>query len=357
MRSEVPYRWPRTLSVPTRPPKLVYLDLNHWISLAKAHHGHRDGERFRDAMDAVVQARADGRAVFPISDSTFFEVSKIAQFRQRRDLRDVIEVVSGFLVVTSRSAISTHEIERALDEIVGPSSRPINSMNYLDWGVAGAFGMVGGFKVADDAGDDITESARADFPGGPEAFDALCAEAELRLIRSVLAGPSPEEEPELRALGWRPGDEDGIGEKRAQQEIEQAERFNSNPNWRRGRIRDVIAAREILIEINETFHESMRDRGAVLLDVFPEPAVTREVFDAMPSFDVAVSLKASYHSDSMHRWTANDIHDIDALGSTVPYCDIVVTDKAVASHLRRTGVAERLDTIVLSTLDDLVSTL
>ena len=336
---------------------LVYLDLNHWVSLAKAHTGHRNGERFRDAMDSVAQAQADGRAVFPISDSTFFEVSKIGQFRQRRDLRDVIEVVSGYFVVTSRSVIATHEIEAALDEIVGPSSRPINSMDYLDWGVARAFGMVGGFKVSDGAGNDITENARADFPGGPDAFDELCADAELQLIRSVLAGPSPEEEPELRALGWRPGDEDGIGAKRAQQEIEQATRFDADPSWRRGRIRDVVAAREILIELNETFHESMRDRGAELLDVFPEPAVTRAVFDAMPSFDVAVSLKASYHSDANHRWTSNDIHDIDALASTVPYCDIVVTDRAVASHLHRTGVAERLDTIVLSSLDDLVSIL
>ncbi|MFN6122072.1 MAG: hypothetical protein ACK5CE_20890 [Actinomycetes bacterium] len=85
--------------------------------------------------------------------------------------------------------------------------------------------------------------------------------------------------------------------------------------------------------------------------------MTRAVFDAMPSFDVAVSLKASYHSDGNHRWTTNDIHDLDALGSTVPYCDIVVTDKAVASHLRRTGVAERLGTIVLSSLSDLAATL
>lgn len=242
-------------------------------------------------MDAVVQARIEGRAVCPISDSTIFEVSKIGQFRQRRNLRDVIEVVSGYFVGTSRSVIATHEIEAALDELVGPSSRPINSMDYLDWGVARAFGMVGGFKVSDHSGNDITEGVRAEFPGGPNAFDELCVAAELQLIRSLLAGPSPDEEPELRALGWRPGDEGGIGAKRALQEIEQAARFDADPSWRRGRIRGLVAAREIMIELNETLKESMRDRGADLLDVFPEPAVIRAVFDAMPSFDVAVSAK------------------------------------------------------------------
>ncbi len=73
----------------------------------------------------------------------------------------------------------------------------------------------------------------------------------------------------------------------------------------------------------------------------------------MPSFDVAVTLKTEYHRDRLHHWTTNDIHDIDALGSTLPYCDIVVTDKAVASHALRTGLAERLGTVVLSQLNDL----
>jgi len=42
------------------------------------------------------------------------------------------------------------------------------------------------------------------------------------------------------------------------------------------------------------------------------------------------------------------------MGSTLPYCDIVVTDKAVASHANRTNLAERLDTIVLWRLSDLL---
>ena len=160
----------------------------------------------------------------------------------------------------------------------------------------------------------------------------------------------------MRALGWRPSDT-AITRRRADQEIDQVGRFDANPSLRRGRIRDAISAREIFIELNEILHRALTDRGAELLDVFPDPAMVRAVFDAMPSFDVAVSIKTSYHSNPQHRWTPNDIHDIDALGSTVPYCDIVVTDKAVASHLRRTGIAERLDTVVLTSLDELVTLL
>ncbi len=93
---------------------------------------------------------------------------------------------------------------RHLDGIVGPSPHPINSVDYLDWGVARAFGMVGGFRVKSIGGEDVTEQFRFSYRDGPGAFDAILAEAELGLNRSVIDGPSADEEPELRALGWDP---------------------------------------------------------------------------------------------------------------------------------------------------------
>lgn len=259
-RVEVAYVWPRTLIRPPRPPKLVYLDLNQWIALAKASAGHRDGARYQEVLDLCIAAVDDGRAVFPISDPIYFEVSKIGPHRQRRDLREVIERVCGYRVVTSRSVISAHEIEALL--VVGPNPHPINSMEYLDWGVARAFGMVGGFRVRDANGQDVTMEVRSQHRDGPEAFDRALAQAELELNRKTLEGPSPEEEPELRADGWDPRAAEEVSERRADQEIEKVARFNDNPSWRRGRIRDVVAAREVLIEINEALYRGFSERGA-----------------------------------------------------------------------------------------------
>ena len=148
-----------------------------------------------------------------------------------------------------------------------------------------------------------------------------------------------------------------ISENRARQEIEQVERFNSDPHWRAGRIRNVVAAREVLIEINEMLFRGLSDRGATIGNVFDSPAVTRRQLDVMPSFDVAVTMKTEYHRDAHHRWTTNDIHDVDTLASTLPYCDIVVTDKAVAAAANQSGLAARLDTVVLARLDDLAERL
>ena len=125
---------------------------------------------------------------------------------------------------------------------------------------------------------------------------------------------------------------------------------SADPKWRRGRIRDVIITREILIEINEKLARGLHIRGAEFEDLAPDREAARSVFDSMPSFDVAVTLKTAHHRNPQHAWSENDIMDIDALGSTLPYRDIVVTDSAMESHAHQSKLVERLDTTVLSNL-------
>ena len=75
----------------------------------------------------------------------------------------------------------------------------------------------------------------------------------------------------------------------------------------------------------------------------------------MPSFDVSVSLKIAIHRNARHRWKNNHVHDIHPLTATLPYCDIVVTDREMASMVRRSKFDRRLVTAVLDQLEDLAS--
>ena len=50
----------------------------------------------------------------------------------------------------------------------------------------------------------------------------------------------------------------------------------------------------------------------MLEDDLSSVKMARRAFDSMPSLDVAVTLKTALHRDSEHRWTTNDIQDIDA---------------------------------------------
>jgi hypothetical protein len=350
---------PATLVLPERPPRLVYLDLNHWIALAKAEARRPDGDPFREVLDACADAVDRRAAVFPLADAIYFEVSRIASSRQRRHLAGVMERISRFVVVTSRDVVADHEVEALLDRLVGPSSEPVNAMAYLDWGIGRAFGMVGGFRIRDATTDeDVTDKAAATHPLGEQAFRAALADAELRLNRKVIEGPSsPEEEADLRERGWNPYAAHDVAQRRLQQELDQAAVLDAEPEWRRGRLRDVVAAREVIIELMAKFERGLVARGSNTKTLFAEDDATRAEFDAMPSYDVAVTMKTEYHRDPSHRWRVNDIHDIDALASTLPYCDIVVTDKAVTAHARSTGLADRLGTTVLSRVQDLIGLL
>jgi hypothetical protein len=358
-RTDVPHLWPTTLILPARPPLLVYLDLNHWIALSNAHAGRTERAAPAEVLAALIAAAQSGTAVFPISDTIYVEIGKMANRQYRRELREVIEMISGYRVITSRPDIATHEIETLLDARVSPNPTPINTLPYLDWGVARAFGRVGGFRIHNSEDNrDVTEEQRSAWPDGPEAFDAVFANAELMLNRYAIEGPvSDDDEEQLVALGY-----DRIGpmatqQRRADQENEQVERFNTNPKYRLGRIRDAIAARELAIELIDILTRARIERGVGITPIFTSRADIRGACDSMPSTDVSVTLKASYHRDPNRYWTVNDIADIDALASSVPYCDVVITDKRIADHANRTGLAERFGTTITPRLTDVVDRL
>lgn len=77
----------------------------------------------------------------------------------------------------------------------------------------------------------------------------------------------------------------------------------------------------------------------------------------MPSADVRISMLTAAHRNPQTRWTPNDIFDIDALSDAVPYCDIVVTERHAHHVLHSAGLPDRVGTMVLASLEDLVAAL
>ena len=70
--------------------------------------------------------------------------------------------------------------------------------------------------------------------------------------------------------------------------------LDNEPKWRCGRLRDVVAAREVLIQINSIFKKGCDERGVdSLQSLFPSVTDARNAFDSMPSFDSSVTLKTS----------------------------------------------------------------
>jgi hypothetical protein len=344
------YAWPPLLVRLPRPPVLVYLDMNHWIALAKAAAGHPSGALHQEVLARCRAARTGGLALFPLSATHYMEMANIRHPRQRRDIAQVMEELSGFAALQPRDLIFRHELDAVLTMRVGPSRKPLLPLLLLRRGCAGAFGLRGGLRIRTPEGD-ITESVRQQM--GPDRFDAIMADAELRLERAVLAGPTDDDVKQLRAYGWNPEAARQVAEDRAAEERAQVARLNADPKWRRGRLSDVVMARELNIELLEALNEALGARDCDFSAVWTDREAVRETVRAMPSTDVAVTLKTAAHKNPDKGWLPNDIYDIDALSVAVPYCDVVVTEKHAHHVLQTARVPSRMDTVLLCRLGDL----
>lgn len=355
-RSDVPYIWPPTL---VRDPgrRSVYLDLNHWIGLAKAAVDHPDGARYADLLVAAREALATAEVVFPLSAQHYMELAAIRDPRQRRDIAEVMRELSEFRTLLCRTLIMRLELEAVLDGLVGRRETPYASLPVLGTGFGHTIGINGRFHILHRSGAS-PESIRQNWPDSPEAHDRLLAELQYMGEWMMLRGPEDHELDELRAKGFAPLAARKGQEERAQQEREQAQRFDDDPRWRRGRIRDVVATRYVIVELFDALHEALDARGTTIQDVFGENRDELRTFvDSMPSGDVHVSLQVAAHRNPQSSWTPNDYFDIDALALAVPYCDVVATDRRRAHDLAWAACPSRLDTAVVATPEELIDLL
>lgn len=281
--------------------------------------------------------------LFPLSGAHYFELYKNRQSRQRVALAGVMRELSGFSTLISRVLVWQLELASVLAGLTGRPSRA-EVLPLLGHGIAWAFGLRG-LRIMHDE-EDVTETFRTAHP--QKYADAISA-----VEWSLLTGPTESDLVSLNAVGWDPLAAIHVAEKRAQQEREQALRFDQNDRWRRGRLRDAIIARELSLEWIEQLNGVLTSHGLRITDVMTDRDGARRLVRAMPSNEVAIELKTAAHRNPQHNWTANDITDIDAMALAVPYCDVVVTEKHAWNALRAAHLDRRMNTVILRRLEEL----
>ncbi|WP_100509736.1 hypothetical protein [Mycobacteroides abscessus] len=112
--------WPPGLNLPSRPPAVVYLDLNHYINMAKAIAGRDVPAGYAELLASARRAAADGRAVFVLSSTHLMEVTAISNARKRADIANVMGELSNFTYLLGRHLIQEFEVEGSLAELLGP---------------------------------------------------------------------------------------------------------------------------------------------------------------------------------------------------------------------------------------------
>ena len=143
----------------------VYLDQWVWIRLARANVGRPQHNEDQRVLEAVRAAAATGIR-FPLSATHYAETGRILDWRQRKDLTDVVAPISLMQTIRAQPVLMRHQFLVALHETLGrPTFRP-PPPEVLGVGVHWAFsGVQAFFKVVNDEGQmidvDRTQIGRA----------------------------------------------------------------------------------------------------------------------------------------------------------------------------------------------------
>jgi hypothetical protein len=244
-----------------------------------------------------------------------------------------------------RTSIAELEFEAGMAKVMGEDISA-KSVPLVRPTFGQAFGWVGGMKILNSAGGDGSDAVRAQMTDAD--FDKLMARINYEMERGMLRGPSDEDLAVLRAdSNFRPEVAIEGQEQRVQWELDTERVLNEHPKWRRGRLRDVIGGREIVHEWLDMFNRIRIDRRkAGMPDFDPPDDEMRSFMGSMPHTQVAISVKTRYHKDSLHKWTVNDIVDIDAISIAYAYCEAVFPDKAVRAALLSSKELRTIGTFV-----------
>jgi hypothetical protein len=343
--------WPTGLRRDPTPPFLVYLDLNHWIGLADAVADRASGEIYKRVLASCRASKEAGLAAFPLSGTHYMEIAKIVDPSRRANLAAVMEELSGFTTLVSRVVVMRLEVETALDLLVGPAPSPL-SAGLVGWGVGHTVGVKGGLRIVDGSGADVFDAVR-DRMGG-DTFDQLMVTMNLTLERTILMGPQNDDEvASLRARNWQPDAAVRVAQERADRETELVGILDAEPAWRRGRLRDVVSARELMFEIWPALAEGLIAREIPNIDAFSKRDEIRHFTRSMPSAEVVIEIKTARHRNPSMPWDTNTIFDVDAMALAVPYCDAVVTERHAYSILDRAGFGNRMHTALMRRPEEL----
>jgi hypothetical protein len=305
-------------------PKLVVLDTNHWIALARVHHGRSQDAVAVDALVALRAATKERRILIPITDINLGEASGSENEDRRKRLAEFMVDLSGNFSLSSHLHAAPIEIGNAIASVYqhGTLSVPARTQ-LIRWGVLHAVGV---HPVT--AGNPQIDQFLNDVLDYPEvSVSAMVHAANRDLLYKINRA---EAEAMRRA--------DAIRQLDQQMDVEQRHRLElSNLNT------DVLDRLLQALGIDATvFHAWL---GA-------DDHCAR-FWHAVPGIDVLLTLFLERDRSLDAKTHRNDGRDLSLLKIAVPYANIVMSERLWAHLTNKTGLATKYGTEVTADLRQL----
>lgn len=326
---------------PPGKPIAVYLDTNHWYDLGKVLAGRSDDDTDKALLSRLRQLVEEKKIFLPLSAIHYMELRENPRDRLTSEAADAMEQLSDFWALSPSAVVLAEEIDEQLQIRFG---RPdvIRKSPRFGRGFGFAHGEPGQFVLTGPPEAQAALRRRL----GDDGIQALQERASALFERAALA--ESRNVPDFNVYADRDAAEEHLRE--VQRFVENLRRDASL----RARLGDAILARELASEILRSFSDAIQyaavgvDKYELARKVTEDRAVLSDIVTAMPSRRVAMAIRTAYFGNLEHRWKVSDLRDIEALALAMPSCDVVVTDNAVCSALRRAFLGERGFATVLS---------
>jgi len=306
-------------------PRLLYLDQNKWIELARARYGKEDAAGVVAALGAVDDAVAVGKVIVPISGVHVMETMAPSDRGRRERLAEFMVGLSGNASILPYMALRPLEILHAVLRKLGRTPTAPLRPHVLGRGLTYALGAelsVSGIPApAAEVLTEVLESRASSIAMLVEAADPAltavsrredeAAVAELEVIRArAQAGLTPQQRLDL----------------------EMATVFSTGP------------AGTELLDVLRKLGIGMQEFAAM----FDGRDDWVSFFHDVPTMDVFVTLGTERDRSKERRIHRNDTKDLGFLAVAIPYANIVVTERFWAHLANSTGLAERYGTTVVA---------
>ena len=299
--------------------KVIYLDQNHWITLARAASGRHSDPEMAGVLDALDQACATGRVCLPLSYGHYVETRKKRDAAQRYRLAQCMVGWSGGITIAPPHVVMRHEITVALARCF-PGRVVVEPLQLLGFGIAHAI-----------ANPDLHRPMH--WPPGAEelpapmlaAYEAHCrAKGELVHLSGILQGRKRWEWGPLTDLRMERWFRDSLVLWCGMQSQYTPEALDRDIDLMH------LASLDSMLQDALALYGITRDEFAQLGE-----SSQRRLLEDMPWQRADKHLIKQWAKSSHLRPKDSDLIDWAFLSVAVSYCDIVVTEKQMADLFKR----------------------
>lgn len=313
----------------------IYMDQWVYVNLLRCYKGlSPEYPKYVDASRAVIETSRDDKHKYPFSIAHLHETMKRTKLYSRKELYKSIFEISKFNTIRPWVQVLDLEIRNAVLKLAG--TKPINLNNFVFGDELGhCFGSKGEFKPNSETkiSEDILKKLHEAYRNPELVSDALSKDKMIEFVEKLIKGDNELAE-KLEIL---------------------RKKDYSHPDKK---MRKKISSARFFIDIiQDDFIKAVND---FRLDfkkftkyVFQSEEHATAFLKSIPTAYVFHVLNDARNMNFSRPIEPNDLWDLGTLAITVPYCDIVVTEREWANILNEKKIGELYDTKITHKIEDL----